>query len=260
MSPFKALEISRLGDIVTLRLIRPDLHNRFDAILHSEFPAALATIAAMDGLAAVVLAADGRSFSAGGDLAMMIEANASSDVRARLHSEALAIVDGLLRIPVPVIAAVQGGAIGLAATIIACCDIVVCRRDAKIADPHVLLGLVAGDGGILAWSQSVGVMRAKRYLLTGETITGEQALAMGLVTDLADSAAEVEPMAIAIAAKIEALPRGGVRGTKAAFSELTRRLYWPAFETALAAEMMTLSGEEVRATVQQALENQQSGH
>jgi len=256
MPPFQSLEIFRSGDVVTLRLTRPQLHNRFDAILHSEFPAALAAIAGMDGIAAVVLAADGRSFSAGGDLAMMLEANASRDLRDRLQAEALAIVEGLLSIPVPVIAAVQGTAIGLAATIIACCDMVVCWRDALIADPHVVLGLVAGDGGVLGWSQSVGVLRARRYLLTGDSITGAQAHAMGLVTDVADTVADVEPMAMALAAKVATLPRGGVRGTKAAFSELTRRLYGPTFEASLAAEMVTLASDEVRATVQRTLNRQ----
>jgi enoyl-CoA hydratase len=256
MPRFKTLEISRSGDVATVRLIRPDVHNRFDAILHTEFPAALAAVAGIDGLGAVILAADGRSFSAGGDLAMMVEANTSPEMRDRLQTEALAIVDGLLGMPVPIIAALQGAAIGLGATVIACCDMVVCRRDALIADPHVLLGLVAGDGGILGWSQSVGILRARRYLLTGDPITGEQAWTMGLVTDLADTAADVEPIAVALAARIAALPRGGVRGTKAALSALTRRLYWPSFIESLSAEMNTLASAEVRATVLHALQNQ----
>jgi enoyl-CoA hydratase len=256
MPSFKTLEITRSGDVATVRLIRPDVHNRFDAILHTEFPAALTAVAEIDGLGAVILSADGRSFSAGGDLAMMVEANTSPALRDRLQTEALAIVDGLLSMPVPIIAAVQGAAIGLGATVITCCDMIVCRRDTLIADPHVLLGLVAGDGGILGWSQSVGILRARRYLLTGDAITGEQAWAMGLVTDLADTAADVEPMAEALAAKIAALPRGGVRGTKTALSALTRRLYWPTFAESLSAEMDTLAGEEVRAAVLHALQNQ----
>ena len=255
MPNFKTLEISRSGDVVTLRLVRPDVHNRFDAILHTEFPAALAAVAGMENLGAVILAADGRSFSAGGDLDMMVEANASAALRDQLQAEALAIVDGLLSMPVPIIAAVQGAAIGLGATVITCCDMVVCWRDALIADPHVKLGLVAGDGGILGWSQSVGMLRARRYLLTGDPITGEQAWAMGLVTDLAETAADVEPMAIVLATKMAALPRGGVRETKAALSGLTRRLYWPSFVESLAAEMEAMAGAEVREAALHALEN-----
>ena len=147
----------------------------------------------------------------------------------------------------------QVSAIGLGATIVACSDVVVAWKGARIADPHVVLGLAAGDGGILGWSQSIGITRAKRYLLTGQAVTGEQGFAMGLVTDLAESSEDVEPMALALANTIAGLPRGGVQGTKRAFSSLTRRLYNEAFLLSLAEEMSCLSGDEVKSAVERLL-------
>lgn len=250
MLDYQSLSLTFEGEIATLCLARPELHNCFDEQLHREFPAALAEIKRMPNLAAVIIAAEGRSFSAGGDLEMMLRANMSSEIRDTLASEARAIIDGLLDIPVPVIAAIQGSAIGLGATVLTCCDIVVAWSGAKICDPHVVLGLAAGDGGILGWTQSVGIMRAKRFLLTGDPVTAQHAYEIGLVTDIVASPADVGPTAITIARKIAQLPRGGVSGTKRAFSSLTRKLYMSVFEESLTLEMETLASEEVREMVQ----------
>jgi enoyl-CoA hydratase len=253
MPEFACLEIALNDSIAVVRLNRPTLHNRFDAGLHREFPAALKEIAHFGDLAAVLIAADGKSFSAGGDFQMMLAANKSADLRAQLKQEALAIVDGLIDMPVPIIAAVQGNAIGLGATVLACCDLVVAFRHARIADPHVAIGLAAGDGGVLGWSQSVGLLRAKRYLLTGDAITGEQAHAIGLVSDLVDTPEECEPAALALAGRIAALPRGGIAATKRAFAQLTRDVYRPAFAMSLDLEMETLAGDEVREVIEKQL-------
>ena len=248
--PWTCLSVERDRAIAHLRLVRPELHNRFDELQHREFPQAVAALAGMDDLAAVLISAEGASFSAGGDTDMMLRANASAELRERLREEALAIVYGLLSLPCPVIAAVQGAAIGLGATVLGCCDIVVAARDARIADPHVRLGLVAGDGGVLAWTQSVGSLRARRYLLTGDALSAEQAFAMGLVSDLVDRPEEALPAAMVLAERVAALPRGGVRGTKQAFARLSRDLFGAAFERSLDAEMQTLAGTELRAALE----------
>jgi enoyl-CoA hydratase len=253
MASYSCLDLDVTGALGVISLTRPDLHNRFDAALHTEFPAALAEAAASSELAALLITAQGKSFSAGGDLLMMQEASSSPELRARLKSEAIAIIDGLIDLPVPVIAAVQGNAIGLGATILACCDMVVASRTARIADPHVLLGLAAGDGGVLGWSQSVGVLRAKRYLLTGDPLTAEQAYAIGLVSDLVETSSDCEPAARALADRVTALPRSGVKATKRAFSQLVKDQYRAAFLLSLDLEMETLASEEVRTILAQKL-------
>ena len=149
------------------------------------------------------------------------------------------------------IAAVQGAAAGLGATIVSLCDIVVAYRHAKIADPHVAVGIVAGDGGIIGWSQSVGINRAKRYLLTGDAITAEQAHAMGLVSDLVESPEAALSGAQEIAGRIARLPRAGVEGTKRAFARLTHQTAQLVLDLGLAYEMESLTRPEVAETIRQ---------
>jgi enoyl-CoA hydratase len=232
-----------------LRLNRPDLLNAFDEALHTEFSDVVLALAKRSDLKVLILSAHGKAFSAGGDMNMMLKANQSKAMRDRLSQEGRIIVDVFNSLSFPVIAAVHGAAIGLGATLVASSDIVVACRGIKIADPHVQLGLVAGDGGVVSWSQSIGVNRAKRYLFTGERITAERAYEMGLVTDLVETVDEVLPAAEKIAATIASYPRGGIEGTKRAFSRLTQQTSGPVFELSLAYEMETLASPELKETV-----------
>lgn len=236
-----------------VRFTRPDVHNMFDEKAHSEFVALLKDVWGRTDLRALVLSAEGKSFSAGGDMNMMIKQNSDWEMRDRIGWEARALFDMFTDLSIPVISAVQGNAIGLGATIATLSDVVVVFEGARIADPHVHLGLVAGDGGVVAWAQAIGLTRAKRYLLTGETITGKQAYEMGLATDLVGSPEDVLETAMSIAQKIAKLPKHGVIGTKRAFNKLTRTIATPAFELGLALEMETMGGEEVLETVQAAM-------
>lgn len=228
-----------------IRSIRPDLHNRFDAPAHMEFVAALRELSAIDGLRVLILSAEGRSFSAGGDFDEMLDAHKSEAIRAQMTRDARNVLNGLIDFPVPVISAVQGAAIGLGATIASMADIVVAWRGAKFADTHVNVGLVAGDGGIIGWSQSVGLNRARRYLLTGDVITGEVAYDMGLVTDLADTPEEVLPIAQGIAERIRAMPPMGVNGTKRAFAGLIHGRKNECFEVGITLEMQSMASDDL---------------
>lgn len=240
-------------NIAHLRFIRPDVHNMFDEKAHSEFVALLQDIWGRNDIRALVISAEGKSFSAGGDMNMMIKQNSDWDMRDRIGWEARALFDMFTDLSFPVISAVQGNAIGLGATIATLSDIVVVYEGARIADPHVHLGLVAGDGGVVSWAQAVGLTRAKRYLLTGDTITGKQAYDMGLATDLVSSADEVLDTAMGIAKRIAKLPKHGVIGTKRAFNKVTRTIATPAFELGLALEMEAMGGPEVLETVHAAM-------
>ncbi|MEP6546345.1 MAG: enoyl-CoA hydratase/isomerase family protein [Gammaproteobacteria bacterium] len=247
---FQSLSVQIGEAIAHLRLVRPALGNRFDETGHSEFAAALDLLASSEETRVVILSAEGRHFSAGGDFEDIVAAGQSEIIRARMSRVASLLFHRLVALPMPVIAAVQGAAIGLGATIVSLCDITVAFRDAKIGDPHVQLGIVAGDGGIIGWSQSVGMNRAKRYLLTGDYLTAGEAHAMGLITDLANSPEEVLPKCMEIAQRLVALPRGGVEGTKRAFLRLTQQTALTAFDVGLAYEMQSMTSPDVAATVE----------
>jgi enoyl-CoA hydratase len=239
-------------NIARVHFTRPDLHNRFDEPAHGEFAQLMLDIWKREDIRALIISAEGRSWSAGGDMDMMVRQNDDKAMRDRITWEAKVIFEVFVALPFPVIAAVQGAAIGLGATLATLSDIVVACADAKFADPHVDLGLVAGDGGIISWSQAIGVTRAKRYLFTGERIDGRRAFAMGLVSDLVETPAEVYPAARAIAERIAAKPKSGVIGTKRAFSKLTGHIAGPVFELGLTLEMEAMGGPEVLAAVQAA--------
>lgn len=248
-SSFTTLSLELGGPLAHVRFTRPTLVNRFDEIAHVEFVDALTAVANDKAARVLILSAEGKVFSAGGDFDEIIAAAESAEIRGRMTHLAKAVFRSLADLQVPVIAAVQGAAAGLGATIVTLCDIVVAYRHAKISDPHVAVGIVAGDGGIIGWSQSIGINRAKRYLLTGDAVTAEQACAMGLVTDLVDAPDAALPYAQEIGHKIAALPRAGVEGTKRAFARLTHHTAQLVLDLGLAYEMDSMTRPEVAAMI-----------
>lgn len=244
-SSFKTLVLDLGGPLAHIRLNRPALLNRFDEPAHVEFVDALAAVARCPEARVLILSAEGRVFSAGGDFDEIIAAASSPALRAGMSRLAKAVFHAVNELQVPLIAAVQGAAAGMGATVAGLCDIVVASRNAKFSDPHVAIGLVAGDGGIVAWADSIGVNRAKRYLLTGDAVTAAQAHAMGLVTDLVESPDDALPQAQQIGQRIAAHPRAGIEGTKRAFAQLTRQSAQLVLNLGLAYEMDSMTRPEV---------------
>lgn len=248
---FACFALTLTDGIAEIRFTRPELLNRFDAPAHEELCSALRYLSAVGPeLRVLVLSAEGRAFSAGGDFEEILQASSSARLRARMHHDARSLLNGLIDFPVPVISAIHGAAIGLGATIAAMADIVVAWKGAKIADTHVNVGLVAGDGGVLAWSQAIGITRAKRHLLTGDPLTGTQAYALGLVTDLVDNPEDALPVALALAERIRALPPEGVNGTRRTFAALTRARMGEAFELGISLELESMTSDNLRQTVE----------
>ena len=248
---YQTLTLTFAEGVAEIRLNRPDLLNRFDMPAHIEFAAALEEVANYIPEARVlVLSAEGRAFSAGGDFDEMLDAHANRSVRADMVKYAKAVFNGVVELHIPVISAIQGAAIGLGATIATLSDIVVAWKGAKIADTHVNVGLAAGDGGIISWSQSIGVNRAKRYLLTGDIITGEQAYQWGLVTELVDTPEEAAPRARALAARIAAMAPAGITGTKRTFARITSLIAAQALSAGLEYEMEAMASPDLPATIE----------
>jgi enoyl-CoA hydratase len=238
---YTTLEATIGPPVAHIHLNRPALANRFDALAHVELAAALSEVGEHAATRVVVLSAAGKVFSGGGDLGEILVGHSSEAVRQRMMSQARTVYYGLLDSPVPIVAAVQGAAIGLGATIVSMCDFSVAARDARIADPHVEVGLVAGDGGVIGWAQSMGVNRARRFLLTGDALSATRACELGLIGEVVDEPAQVLPRAIAIAEHIASLPPMAVRGTRRAFAALTRQYGVVPFEAGLAWEMESMA-------------------
>jgi enoyl-CoA hydratase len=128
----------------------------------------------------VLLTGRGRAFSAGGDFAWFPTLRETERLE-RLRRDAKQMIWDLLDVEVPIIAALNGHAMGLGASIALLCDVIFMAEDATIGDPHVRVGLVAGDGGAVIWPLLLGPARAKQYLLTGDALKAEEAERIGLV-------------------------------------------------------------------------------
>lgn len=218
----EALSISSHGNGVSeISLVRPKLLNRFDNQLQIELATALEELAKDDDTRAIVLGSTGKAFSAGGDFALMRAAHDDADSRRDTVEAGLRLLRSFSGLPQPIVAAVQGPAIGLGATVALMCDVVVAARAAKLADTHVKIGLVAGDGGCLVWPQAAGMLRARRHLLTGDALDATTAYQLGMVTDIVEEPDDALPCAREIATRIAALPPLAVQGTKRALNHVT---------------------------------------
>ena len=218
----EALSISSHGNGVSeISLVRPKLLNRFDNQLQIELATALEELAKDDNTRAIVLGSSGKAFSAGGDFALMRAAHDDADSRRDTVEAGLRLLRSFSGLPQPIVAAVQGPAIGLGATVALMCDVVVAARAAKLADTHVKIGLVAGDGGCLVWPQAAGMLRARRHLLTGDALDATTAYQLGMVTDIVEKPDDALPCAREIATRIAALPPLAVQGTKRALNHVT---------------------------------------
>ncbi len=242
---YECLTIERRDHVAVLTLTRPALLNRFDEALHVEFPRAIRAIQADPQVRAVVLASTGKVFSAGGDFAWMRELNADLDKRVRSLDQGRDLLEALLDCPLPIVAALHGDAFGLGATVVVSCDAVVAHRGAGLADTHVVVGLVAGDGGCVIWPAAAGLLRAKRHLLTGDRLDAVEAHAIGLVTDLVDDPDDVLSTATALAERIAALPPLAVQGTKRALNRVAKARSAEVAEVAFAYEGFSLGSDDL---------------
>jgi enoyl-CoA hydratase len=157
------------------------------------------------------------------------------DARRQSISEARLIVQNMVDFPLPVVAAVNGAAIGLGASLATMCDIVLMADSAFLSDPHVLVGLVAADGGSVTWPLAIGLLRAKEYLLTGDRITADVALQIGLVNRVVPLA-DLQSEASALAHRLAAVPARALQDTKRALNLHLKAAVQNVLDFALAAE------------------------
>jgi enoyl-CoA hydratase len=128
-------------------------------------------------------------------------------------AEGAGIVRGMASFPLPVVAAVNGPAVGLGCSLVALSDLVVMEESAYLADPHVPLGLVAGDGGAITWPLNMGLQRVKEWLLLGGRISSAQALEFGLANRVVPDGQAV-PEARKLAQQLANLPPQALRETR----------------------------------------------
>jgi len=217
---FEAVEVYVSGHVAELRLSRPDSLNAFDDILVNELPGVLVELARDTSVRAVVWTSTGRHFSAGGDMETILAGHADLNVLIRGVDDGRRLFRAFADFPKPLVAAVHGHSFGLSTSLIFTADAVVTTPVTKLSDPHVHMGLVAGDGGCVTWPPSAGLIRAKRRLLWGEPLTGLEAYELGLVTDLVDDVAAVATTAFELAHRVSKIPPIATQLTKRALNRV----------------------------------------
>ena len=152
------------GPLRIVTLNRPETMNAFDREMQAELPRVLTAISQDREARAVVLTGAGRAFSAGGDIANFPLNRADLYHRRAGLREGRRLFDELINMNLPVVVAVNGPAVGLGCTVATACDIVFMADDTFLADPHVTVALVAGDGGAVTWPSLTSLLKAKQYL------------------------------------------------------------------------------------------------
>lgn len=199
--------ISQADGILSIRFSRPDKKN---AITRDMYLAMAEALLSIDGsVRAVVFSGEGDSFSAGNDLKDFLAAPPTDDNHPTIH-----FIRALPKVAVPMVAAVQGSAVGIGTTLLLHCDLVVAATNAVFALPFTKLGLVPEAGSSLLLPQLMGYQRAASMLLLGDAINATQAERFGLVTQLVEPD-KLEAATDAVIAKLRALPAASLRATKA---------------------------------------------
>ena len=218
---YQSLRVETVGRVLRVTIDRPgnDL-NAVDEVLHAELARLFSDLGHENEARAVLLTGGGRAFSAGGDFEWFPSLQQPGKLE-ELKRDARSLIWDLLDVELPIVAAVNGPAIGLGATIALLCDTIFMAESATVADPHVRVGLVAGDGGTVAWPLAVGPARAKQYLMTGDPVSAQEAERIGLVNFVVPDD-ELEQRAMEFAARLADVAPLALRYTKAAVNKLVK--------------------------------------
>lgn len=241
----EVLTVTGAGPIRTVTLHRPDELNAVNADLHRALAQVWRQLAADTEARVVILTGAGRAFSAGGDLDWITSFLDDPVARDESIREGAEIIEELLRCPLPVIAAVNGPAVGLGASIAILCDIVLIAEGAHLADPHVAVGLVAGDGGAAFWPLLTPILRTREYLYTGDRIDAATAVELGLASRLV-AAEDLLPAANRLAERLAKQSQNALSSTKRVVNMYLSQALAGPLQAGFAAEVVTMQSPEHR--------------
>jgi enoyl-CoA hydratase len=215
-----------------------------DAQGHAALAGIWPVLSAHPQVRAVLVRSEGKAFCAGGELAMVEDMLVSEQARQRVMREARDIVRGMIDCSKPIVSAINGAAVGAGLAVALLADISVAARNAKLIDGHTKLGVAAGDHAVVIWPLLCGMAKAKYYLMLCETVSGEEAERIGLVSRVVD-AEQLQAEALDIARRLAAGSRSAIEGTKRSLNHWLQAA-WPAFEASLTAEMMDFSQADAK--------------
>ena len=238
-----SIEVTRDGPVLRVVIDRPgDDLNAVDEALHADLSRLFPALQRERDARAVLLTGRGRAFSAGGDFGWFPTLQEPGRLE-HLRLDAKQMVWDLLDVHLPIVCALNGHAVGLGASIALLCDVIFMAESATLADPHVRVGIVAGDGGTVAWPLAVGPARAKQYLMTGDPVPATEAERIGLVNVVVPDA-ELDERAAAFARRLADGAPLAVQYTKQAVNALVKGALTSAFDVATAYEIVTFHSDD----------------
>ena len=229
--PYSRFTFEREGRILTAAITSDHPVNGVDAAMHEELGRVFTDLQRDSDSDIIILTGKGRAFCAGGDFDWFDEQISDPGKFRDIAWEATRIVTSILDKEKPMICRLNGAAAGRGATIALLCDMIVADEKTLIGDPHVKVGLVAGDGGAVIWPQLIGFAKAKELLMTGDLLSASEAKELGLINYAVPTDA-LDAKVGELVAKLQGNPKWAVRWTKTVTNIPLR---------ALAAQMMDAS-------------------
>ncbi len=249
LASYTTFQFERQGRLLRAAFNRPESLNAIDRIAHDEIARFFSELAVDPLTDVVILSGVGRAFSAGGDLEHIQRMIDDPRVFIDDMPSVKRIVFGMLDCPKPIIAKLNGAAVGLGATIALLCDVIFAVPTAKIGDPHVKIGFAAGDGGAVIWPHLIGHARAKEYLMTGRLLTAVEAEKIGLINHVV-AADEIDRTVDAFAQELLSGAMRAIQWTKLAINIGLKQLAHSVLDASLAFEALSNATEDHREAVQ----------
>lgn len=242
---FTTLRFDRIGHVLRVTIDNPasDI-NAVDEALHTDFARLFERLRHEDEARAVLLTGSKKAFCAGGDLTWFPTLDSTRKLD-HLRRDGKAIIWDLLDVEIPIVCALNGHAMGLGASIALLCDTIFMADTARIGDPHVRVGIVAGDGGVAIWPMAVGPALAKRFLMTGDHLTAPHAERLGLVTHVVAPEALADE-SLAFAQRLAEGATLAIKFTKMAVNKLVKDALNTAFDSSMAHELVTFYSDDHR--------------
>lgn len=247
MRDYEMLNVGIDDDVFTIKFDNPEKRNAVNGTAHGELSHVFKDAYDSDARV-VVLTGKGKAFSAGGDFDRMEEVATDQEELLDSMKESEEIIESLLNLEKPIVAAVNGDAIGLGCTLALFCDIVVTTTEAKIGDPHTSVGIVPGDGGAVMWPLLVGINNAKELLMTGTVMSGEEASDIGLVNHAVPES-EFDDKVDEIVDDLASGPQTALRYTKMALNGWIEMGMNNIFREAMALQKLTQQSNDHREAV-----------
>jgi enoyl-CoA hydratase len=244
-SEYEFLKIEVAERIATVTLNRPEQLNAVNAALHHEFEQIWLDLAQDRDVNAILLTGAGKAFSVGGDLTSRNKPTKSKGRGGRriVMADGRRVIENMLDVEQPIVAAINGDALGFAANVALLCDVTIASATAKLADTHVALGAVAGDGGAVIWPLLIGVNRAKDFIMRGKVVRGKEATEMG-ITNYCAPAEQVMAEALKIAEDINSVPPLAARWTKISANLILKQQFALVMDACIAYECMSMASED----------------